>query len=81
MNLLRAWLVYNKPSVITLSETWLNSNISDNEIKLDNYVLYRADRGARGGGVVTYVSSYLFSELVIPNEKPMYFECLFVCFL
>lgn len=67
-DVLRAWLVYNKPSVITLSETWLNNNISDNEIKLDGYVLYRADRDTRGGGVATYGSSNLSSELVIPKE-------------
>ena len=42
IDILRALLVYNKLSVITLSETWLNNNISDEEIKLDGYVLYRA---------------------------------------
>lgn len=78
IDLLRAWLVYNKPNVITLSETWLNNNILDEEIKLDGYVLYRADRSTRGGGVATYVSSTLLSELISPKENPVYFECLFV---
>lgn len=78
IDLLKAWLTYNKPHVITLSETWLNSNISDNEINLDNYVLYRKDRGSRGGGLVTYVSSNLTAELVSPDENPLNFECLFV---
>lgn len=50
IDLLRAWLTYNKPHVITLSETWLNSNISDDEVAIDNYTLYREDRGSRGGG-------------------------------
>ena len=63
IDLLRAWLVYNKPNIITLSETWLNNNISDNEIKLENYVAYRADRGAIGGGVATYVSSNCLQSL------------------
>lgn len=70
--------MYNNPSVITLSETWLNNEIPDEEVKLDGYVLYRADRGSRGGGVATYVSSTLLSDIVIPNEKPVHFECLFV---
>lgn len=56
---LRAWLISNRPSVITISETWLSSSISNSDISLDNYILYRADRGARGGGVATYVSSNL----------------------
>lgn len=77
IDLLRAWLTYNKPHVITLSETWLNNNISDDEIKLDNYVLYRKDRGTRGGGLLTYVTSNLTAELILPSENPLHFECLF----
>ena len=67
------------PSIITLSETRLNGNISDNEIKLDNYVLHRADRGAGTEGVATCVSSNVSSELVIPKENLIYCECLNVC--
>ena len=78
IDLLKAWLTYNKPHVITLSETWLNNNISDNEVKLDNYVLFRKDRGSRGGGLMTYVSSNLTAELVSPTVNPLHFECLFV---
>lgn len=70
MDLLKAWVSYNKPSVITLSETWLHDGISNNEIHLDDYVLYRADRGSRGGGVATYVSSNLSSKLTkTPNYR------------
>ena len=54
------------------------TQMKDDEIKLDGYVVYRADRDAHGGGVATYVSSNLFSELVIPKENPVHFECLFV---
>lgn len=46
--------IQNLPhNVITFSETWLNSNIPDNDAKLDNYVLYRSDRGSRGGRFLT----------------------------
>lgn len=76
--LFRAWVEQHKPSIITLSETWLTNRISNNEIKLANYVLYRADRGTKtGGGVVTYVSSNLVSELIIPDVS-LHFECIFV---
>jgi len=63
--------------VITFSETWLNSNIPDEEIKLDNYVLYRKDRGSRGGGLVIYLSTNLITEPILPNENPRHFEGLF----
>ena len=49
--------------------------ISNEEIHLDDYVLYRADRGSRGGGVAIYVSSNLSSELVTPTQHPLNFEC------
>lgn len=78
IDLLKVWLTYNKPQVITLSETWLNSSIADNEIKLEDYVLYRKDRGSRGGGLLIYVSSNLNSELALPAENPVFFEGLFV---
>jgi len=78
IDLLRAWVELNKPDVITLSETWLNSNVSDVEINLTNYVVYRLDRCSRGGGVAIYVSISLVSELIIPSVDPLYSECIFV---
>lgn len=36
---LRAWLVYNKPDIITISESWLSESISDSDIKLENFLL------------------------------------------
>ena len=75
---LRAWLSYNNPNIITLSETWLTESITDSSVHLENYTLYRADRGSRGGGVVTYISSQLKSQLIIPKVKPEYFEGIFV---
>ena len=78
IDLLRAWVAQHNPQIITLSETWLHNYISDHEINLVNYTLYRSDRGSRGGGVATYVSSDLIAELITPTVEPNYFECLFV---
>ena len=75
---LRAWLAYNNPNIITLSKTWLTSNISDADISIDNYKLFRSDRSTRGGGVATYVLSNLNSQLMVPNEIPVHFEGLFI---
>ena len=78
IDLLRPWVELHKPNIITVSETWLSDKISNNEIKLTNYVLYRADRGTRCGGVATYVSSDLASELIVPTVEPLHFESIFV---
>lgn len=75
---LRAWLVYNNPNIITLSETWLNVSTADSNVKLDNYIIYRLDRGSRGGGVATYISLNLKSQLITPKVKPELFEGIFV---
>lgn len=45
---------------------------------IDEFVLYRADRPSRGGGVATYVSSKYNSQRVTPNIEPVNFECLFI---
>ena len=44
---------------ICLSETWLNENVADDNIELENYVTYRKDRGERGGGVLIYANAAL----------------------
>ena len=41
--------------IITISETWLTNNVSDDDINLDGYTLHRRDRETRGGGVRAYV--------------------------
>ena len=48
-------------NVIGLSETHLDATISDSEIMIDGYKLYRRDRGnnSRAGGVVVYISESL----------------------
>jgi len=78
MDELRAWLTYNKPNIITVSETWLSSQNSDTDISLENYTLFRADRCSGGGGVITYISSNLQSYLLLPKEKPVNFDGLLV---
>ena len=45
--------------VLTLSETWLSSNISDREVTIPGYTLVRKDRNGstklNGGGVLFYI--------------------------
>ena len=51
--------------IICISETWLSSTVSSDDVKLNNFTLYRKDRdnGASGyGGVAIYVANYLNSE-------------------
>ena len=47
------------PDIICIVESWLSSEIENNEITIDNYQLVRHDRNRHGGGVHMYVKSCL----------------------
>ena len=58
LNELRVFLTQSpRVHIIALTETWLDSNISDAEVSLPGFTLFRRDRLARkGGGVAVFVS-------------------------
>nr|VZH89441.1 unnamed protein product [Spirometra erinaceieuropaei] len=57
---LKLCLVELSPDVLAVTETWLSANISDNEVALPGYQIYRRDREHRqSGGIVVYVNDGL----------------------
>ena len=45
-----------KPHIIGITEPWANNDITDAELGLEGYVMFRKDRmGRRGGGVLLYI--------------------------
>ncbi len=56
--------------ILCLSETWLNANYSDNDVAIaDMPLIYRRDRGSRGGGVQIYASSGIVTKR-LQNIEP-----------
>ena len=52
--------------VVCIVETWLGEEITDSEISLPDYQLYRLDRNRHGGGVLMYVhKSFLCKVLLV----------------
>ena len=45
--------------LLTMSETWNGKDISDAELEIPVYQLYRRESGAKGGGVVLYARNDL----------------------
>ena len=44
------------PHIISSAESWANTDITDAELGLTGYVMFRRDRvGRRGGGIILYV--------------------------
>ena len=51
--LARRWI---KPHIIGITESWANNDITDAELGLGGYAMFRKDRmGRRGGGVLLYI--------------------------
>ena len=48
-------VISTKPQVVSLNETWLGENISDNELHLSGHNIIRRDRDSFGGGVAVYI--------------------------
>ncbi len=52
------------PTILGISETWLNKNTPDSLINIEGYTTYRLDRQkSRGGGLVVYVPNTLKATL------------------
>jgi len=58
---LQATILDLQPDVIGITESWVHSNISDAELYLPGFSLFRRDRktGNKGGGVLLYVREAL----------------------
>ena len=55
---LRLFLHHNDFDILCLSETWLTSNIDNNEVYINGYDICRLDRkGTQGRGVLCYIKS------------------------
>ena len=51
------------PHIIGITESWANKDITDAELGLEGYVMFRKDRmGRRGGGVLLYVKDTIYQH-------------------
>ena len=60
---LRAVSEATMPDIICIVETWLDNDVSDDELFLSNYQLFRLDRSRHGGGIAIYVCNALSKNL------------------
>ena len=56
--------------IIEITESWANDDITDAELGLEGYVMFRKDRmGRRGGGVLLYIKETIPAyELQLQEE-------------
>ena len=60
-----AAVLSQKPDLICIVETWLCEDVSDNELSLPDYQLYRLDRNRHGGGIMLYAHSSLSCKVLL----------------
>ena len=58
-----------QPDIICITETWLCTDVLDNEISIPGYNTYRQDRNRHRGGILMYTRCEL-AVSVIPNMSP-----------
>ena len=58
------------PHIIGITESWANIDITDAELGLTGYVMFKKDRiGRRGGGVILYVKEFIqVNEIKLERE-------------
>ena len=62
-----------------ITETWLSPVVTDSEISIPNYLLYRRDRCSQnGGGVAIYVRTIFSSHLICTPTQFSHLELLIV---
>ena len=59
-----------KPHIIVITESWTDNDITDAELGLEGYVMFRKGRmGRRGGGVLVYINETIPAyEVKLQNE-------------
>ena len=61
----------NRPGVVCIVETWLSEEITDSEISLPDYQLYRLDRNRHGGGVLMYVHNNYSCKVLLTGPAQL----------
>ena len=72
---LRVEALSSRPHVIALTETWIDSSISDHEIFIPGYSSVRKDRSRHGRGILLYITESITINSININETS---ELLFV---
>ena len=76
MDTLRIWVKSTDADIVVTSETWLTKSIADNDICIDGYNVYRANRPKRGGGVAIYVKSKFHVKVIVSESISKQLEIL-----
>ena len=58
-----------KPHIICITESWAHNDITDAELGLEGYVMFRKDRIGKKGGVLLYIKENISAYEVQLSEE------------
>ena len=65
------------PHIIGITEAWVTTDISDAELGMTGYVMFRKDRiGRRGGGVILYIKESIQAYEIQLEKEAEYEEAV-----
>ena len=67
-----------RPHILALSETWLDSSVVDGEVHIPGYTLFRFDRNRSGGGVAMYCADNLSCSVLSCSTSSSGVESLWI---
>ena len=73
---IRIWAHSTDTDIFVLSETWLSKSVSDKDISIKGYNVFRCDRPRKGGGIAIYVKNRFHTSLVTTVSICKQFELL-----
>lgn len=76
LDMLKSWVHTANPDVLAISESWLRKSVTNSDISLPGYNVFRQDRATRGGGVAMFVKDHLQCTVVLSKSIPKQFELL-----
>ena len=71
IDFIRIFLREHKFDILCLNETKIDSTVSDAEISVPGYTIFRQDRTCHGGGVLIYASSHLTTKKLSHISKKL----------
>ena len=65
------------PHIIGITESWANTDLTNAELGLTGYIMFRRDRiGRRGGGVILYIKESIQAYEIKSERKADYYEAV-----
>ena len=63
------------PDIAVFTESWLEPDIPDSSVAIQNYSVCRKDRNRRGGGIVAYISERFTYRTLCASDIPILNQC------